>query len=333
MSPKDAPRQEPDEETQKAAEGVRKNLEEVIEEINTPEEAQAVAEELAKDTRDKRAVEVAEEVPYAEGARPEIQARVAAEAVEEAAEEQPGDTKRAAAAIEAAAAQAAALEGTAYEAVAEAAQEATRPSPREQREELERSRRLLREALVHHPSVGLLQAYDTELFVIINNNFPRTRLTNTFFHQLSLWFTGGWAWLFGVAFTWPFQSQWAKHTLKLMFFPIVIPTLVVEGPIKKYFRRRRPYIDLVRAIVVGKKPGNWSFPSGHSASAFAGARMLARFLPRWQAMWYTLAGLVGFSRIYLGAHYPGDVITGSLFGFVFAEVTRWLVAKLGLRSP
>jgi membrane-associated phospholipid phosphatase len=80
---------------------------------------------------------------------------------------------------------------------------------------------------------------------------------------------------------------------------------VVEGPVKKYFRRRRPFSDIVRVVVVGKRPNNWSFPSGHSAAAFAGVRMLERRLQRWRGLWYTLAGLVGFSRIYLGAHYPG----------------------------
>jgi membrane-associated phospholipid phosphatase len=95
-------------------------------------------------------------------------------------------------------------------------------------------------------------------------------------------------------------------------------------------RRRRPFSDIVQVVVVGKRPSNWSFPSEHSATAFAGVRMLERRLPRWCGLWYTLASLVGFSRIYRGAHYPGNVVSSSLFGLVLAEATRWLMSQLGL---
>jgi undecaprenyl-diphosphatase len=265
---------------------------------------------------------------------------VAAEAVEEAAKAQPTDAQRTAAVLETTAAEAAALEGPAYQAVAEAVQDVTGPVGERPPEDAEpalkdaepvkQAQRLLHEAMVRHPRAGLLQAYDTDLFILINNNLPRTTLTDTLFHQFSLWFTGGWAWLMSVAVLWPFRPEWSGRTIQQIILPILIPTLLVEGPIKTYFRRRRPYIDIVRAIVVGKKPGNWSFPSGHSASAFAGARMFSRVLPAWRPLWYTLAGLVAFSRIYLGAHYPGDVVSGSAFGFIFAELTRWLVDRLGL---
>jgi undecaprenyl-diphosphatase len=229
--------------------------------------------------------------------------------------------------IEATAAEATALEGEAYEAVAESVQEVTGPSDQGASPEREASRRWLRDALLRQPGVGFLKAYDTELFILINNHTPRTAASDTFFKQLSLWFTGGWAWVLGVALAWPFRRAWVVSTLKQIALPIWVATLIVEGPIKMLFRRHRPYIDIVRAIVVGKKPGNWSFPSGHSASAFAGARMLDRRVPRWRLLWYTLAGLVGFSRIYVGAHYPGDVISGSIFGLILAELTRWVMRR------
>jgi undecaprenyl-diphosphatase len=101
-----------------------------------------------------------------------------------------------------------------------------------------------------------------------------------------------------------------------------LATSTVEFPIKSFFRRRRPFLSLIRAIVVGRKPGSYSFPSGHSAAAFAGASLLCCHYPRWKILFYTIAGLVGFSRVYLGAHFPGDVLVGGVVGTSLAHVYR-----------
>ena len=101
----------------------------------------------------------------------------------------------------------------------------------------------------------------------------------------------------------------------------------MEVPVKRFFHRRRPFINVVRATVVGRRPGSFSFPSGHSAAAFAGATLLRRHYPRGTPAFYLLAVAVGFSRIYLGAHYPSDVAIGGLGGTVLAEVSRAVLAK------
>ena len=64
-----------------------------------------------------------------------------------------------------------------------------------------------------------------------------------------------------------------------------------------------------------------------SPAAFAGAWLLTRHYPQLAPAWYAIAALVGFSRIYLGAHYPGDVLSGALSGTAIAEAARWVIDK------
>jgi undecaprenyl-diphosphatase len=321
--------QKPDEETRKAAEPVQEQLEAALEQADTPEKAKSVVERLVEDTSEPTVEEVAEETARRrQGGTQEQVEQAAQEARSAAGDGEPSSPDQAAEVIEQVAAEAAGLEGDAYEAVAGSVQDATNPELRGEPEKLEAPRRWLRETLVRHPAVGFLDRVDTELFIFLNNHTPRSRTVDRFLGGLSFWFSGGWGWILGVGALLPFQTRWAVKGLKLITLPIWVTGLIVEYPVKKYFRRRRPFIDIVRAIVVGKKPGNWSFPSGHSATAFAGARMMARLLPRWRSLWYTVAGLVGLSRIYVGAHYPGDVVSGSVIGLILSEVTHWVVERL-----
>jgi undecaprenyl-diphosphatase len=109
-----------------------------------------------------------------------------------------------------------------------------------------------------------------------------------------------------------------KTIIREAVLPLLMTSTLVELIIKPFFRRRRPFITIIQAIVIGKKPGSWSFPSGHAAGAFGGAWLLNRISPQWSLIRYIVAGWVGFSRIYLGDHYPGDVASGSLIGLLFA---------------
>ncbi len=102
---------------------------------------------------------------------------------------------------------------------------------------------------------------------------------------------------------------------------------VLNLAVKPLARRRRPdragrRVPLARHVPM---PTSRSFPSGHSAAAFAFATGVGHVLPAPAAPLRVLAALVAYSRIHTGVHYPGDVFAGSVIGGALAQVTAELV--------
>ena len=99
---------------------------------------------------------------------------------------------------------------------------------------------------------------------------------------------------------------------------------------KTVVRRERPYeVDGVRRLV--REPAGSSFPSGHAAVAVATTSMLAERV-RWRPAGWLLRGLGGYvaaSRVYVGVHYPTDVLGGAGLGLVLAGVWRGPLARVG----
>lgn len=96
---------------------------------------------------------------------------------------------------------------------------------------------------------------------------------------------------------------------------IAITSAIVNGPMKFFWRRKRPAAELLGlgpSLVT--MPTSFSFPSGHSASAFAFATGVAREWPAVGAPVGVAAGLVAYSRVHTGVHFPGDVLAGAGIG-------------------
>jgi undecaprenyl-diphosphatase len=105
-----------------------------------------------------------------------------------------------------------------------------------------------------------------------------------------------------------------------------VESALTNGPIKLSFRRVRPQLDLQphEPLPYGmRRPITSSFPSGHAASAFTAA-MLLRDSPL-AALYFVLAAMTAFSRVYVKMHHASDVLVGSALGFTMGAVARRLL--------
>lgn len=97
--------------------------------------------------------------------------------------------------------------------------------------------------------------------------------------------------------------------------------------LKPLIARPRPAVAIAAERQLPPHPSNYSFPSGHTASGVASAIALARLWPTGRILWWAIAALTAYSRLYLGHHYPFDIVGGAIVGSLAAY---WV---LGGRHP
>lgn len=107
---------------------------------------------------------------------------------------------------------------------------------------------------------------------------------------------------------------------------LAFTSAIVNGPLKLLIGRRRP----PPRRRIRRMPRTSSFPSGHSASAFAFAVAATRELPEAGRLLLPLAASVAYSRVYLGVHYPSDVVAGAAFGAAVGTAARFTERNLGI---
>ena len=102
---------------------------------------------------------------------------------------------------------------------------------------------------------------------------------------------------------------------------LILDFIVVNLVLKNLVARTRPYDMLEELLLITKRPSDLSFPSGHAGACFAVASVLFLCLPRrFGIPAMVVAVLISFSRLYVGVHYPSDV----LVGIVIVCITGWI---------
>jgi undecaprenyl-diphosphatase len=300
-------------EAPEAEQRVERVLEEGLERVETPQAAHAVVARVERLTAGKTEATAA--------AHDEIGA--AAAKIEQAAHAATPTTDSVAETLTETAAEAVAPTSAA-EPVTAAAQEALKPKT-PVTPAARRGRRLLRDAVLRR--MGPLNALDARIYLTINEA-PHPGFLDSLAWAVAIITTGGWVWVIGALAAYLLRVPRSWRAVKRLLPSVVVATWLIEYPIKAYFRRRRPFVRIVQALVIGKRPGSWSFPSGHTGSSFASAWILSTIWPKGSPLFLGLASLVGLSRIYVGAHYPGDVASGALFGIALSETVRRVLIRL-----
>ncbi|MEU5164469.1 phosphatase PAP2 family protein [Streptomyces sp. NPDC020875] len=145
-------------------------------------------------------------------------------------------------------------------------------------------------------------------------------------HLAELWTEAGLL-LFGALFVvawWRARVADARALAVAVLAPVATAAgYVVSESLKTVFDEERPcrtVEDAATSLVACPPTGDWSFPSNHASIAGAAAVALVLAWPRIAALVVPMALLMGFSRVFVGVHYPHDVAVGLVLGAVVAAV-------------
>lgn len=177
-----------------------------------------------------------------------------------------------------------------------------------------------------------LKDLDESLFLYLNG------LHTDFFDVLMHWITYQQTWypfyaLIIIWMTWKFKTK-AILPIITIIIAITLSDQFTSSFMKPFFERLRPChdpeIDYLVHLVNGCG-GQFGFASSHASNSFALATLLYLFLKpflKYTSIIFVWSALVSYSRIYVGVHYPGDVITGALVGLLIGWILFYLYSRL-----
>lgn len=128
-----------------------------------------------------------------------------------------------------------------------------------------------------------------------------------------------------------FQGKRGKIAAILLLLTVALTDVIAAQIIKPWIGRIRPshaMLDNINLLV--SKGGKYGFVSNHAANTMAAATIIGYFYKKWKSVVITISIIVGFSRVYVGVHYPFDVLGGWFFGYAVAWgiLSIWVILKI-----
>lgn len=174
--------------------------------------------------------------------------------------------------------------------------------------------------------LAALTALDRAVFLAINHDLVRYHLDKPM-QLLGRIGTGGAVWFGLFLLIFILGGRRGRRLAITGAVAVILALLISDGILKGLVERPRPFDPTQLghlARVVGARPTGFSFPSGDAAAAFAAASILGRRGGTWAWLAWILAVLIAFSRVYVGAHFPLDVLGGVVVGLFAA----WLAMRI-----
>ena len=173
-----------------------------------------------------------------------------------------------------------------------------------------------------------VQNLDGEILLQIQQHL-RTDMLTPFMKIVTFLGNGGWFWILCAVVLLAIPKT--RKTGYAAVFSLIFGAIVTNLLLKNIVARPRPFAEIEALIPLIAKPTDFSFPSGHTTASFAVALVMFRMLPKKIGIpAVVLAALVAFSRLYLGVHYPTDVLVGFVVALVGSLLAVWIVrVKLG----
>jgi len=170
---------------------------------------------------------------------------------------------------------------------------------------------------------------DFKITNLLTNLLPNNQFLKLFFSFFSLKGSSIFIWLIIIAILVIFEEKRGKKFIIYFLITFLTTSFLVNIVFKNIFQRPRPTelssvkakLSLVKVkLSLTTCPKNYSFPSGHAATAFAAAITLAYFDKKRKYFYYLVAILIAYSRIYLYCHYFLDVLIGALVGYAISRL-------------